>query len=70
MSAMPEMPVDPIYPFASKMPTIRLLHDESTQHPFALTIAAAWSCYGARPARVENVRALLDESLEELEKAV
>ena len=65
MSAVPEMPIEPIYPFASKVPTIRLLHDESTQHPFALTIAAAWSCYGARPARVENVLGLLDESLDD-----
>jgi thymidylate synthase ThyX len=65
MSAVPEMPIEPIYPFASKAPTIRLLHDESAQHPFATTIAAAWSCYGARPARVENVLSLMDPSLDE-----
>jgi len=65
MSAVPEMPIEPIYPFASKPPVIRLLHDESTQHPFALTIAAAWSCYGAKPARVENVLGLMDESLDD-----
>jgi thymidylate synthase ThyX len=62
MSAVPETPREPVYPFASPPPKIRLLTDESTAHPFALTIAAAWSCYGARPARVENVLGLLDES--------
>jgi flavin-dependent thymidylate synthase len=60
MSALPELPMQQSYPFASKPPVIRLLHDESTQHPFALTIAAAWSCYGARPARVENVLKLFE----------
>jgi thymidylate synthase ThyX len=64
MSAAPEMPREPVYPFASPPPKIRLLTDESTAHPFALTIAAAWSCYGARPARVENVLGLLDEKLD------
>ena len=34
---------------------VRLLRDESSAHPFATTIAAAWSCYGAKPAKVENV---------------
>ncbi len=41
--------------FRSDVPQVRLLREESTAHPFALTIAAAWSCYGAKPAKVENV---------------
>jgi len=45
--------------FASPGPSVRLLRDESAEHPFALAVAAAWSCYGARPAKVENVVALL-----------
>jgi thymidylate synthase ThyX len=53
------------YPFQSKPPTVTLLTDESTAHPFGLTIAAAWSCYGGRPAKVENVLKLMDESLDE-----
>jgi thymidylate synthase ThyX len=53
------------YPFQSQPPKVRLLGDESTAHPFALTIAAAWSCYGARPARVENVLTLMDSSMDE-----
>src|SRR5687768_7846750 len=55
--AAPEDPAMPpsIAPFHSPAPTVTLLREESTQHPFALAIAAAWSCYGARPARVENV---------------
>jgi thymidylate synthase ThyX len=65
MSALPEPAYEPLYPFASRPPSIRLLTDESTQHPFALTIAAAWTCYGARPARVENVLKLLDESADD-----
>ena len=36
-----------------------LLREESTQHPFALAIAAAWSCYGGKPAQVETVRKLV-----------
>ncbi|HUG17165.1 MAG TPA: FAD-dependent thymidylate synthase [Thermomicrobiales bacterium] len=62
MSAVPVALSQPAYPFSSRPPSIRLLTDESTAHPFALTIAAAWSCYGARPARVENVLKLFDES--------
>src|SRR3712207_176127 len=46
-------------PFASPPPTVTLLREESTQHPFALTIAAAWSCYGGRPAKVETVQKLV-----------
>lgn len=53
------------YPFRSQPPKVRLLGDESTAHPFALTIAAAWSCYGARPSRVENVLKLMDNSTDE-----
>ncbi len=34
---------------------VTLLREESTAHPFALTIAAAWSCYGAKPAHVSSV---------------
>jgi thymidylate synthase ThyX len=46
-------------PFVSALPTVRLLTDESSAHPFATTIAAAWSCYGAKPAKVENVLKLV-----------
>ncbi|HET7035618.1 MAG TPA: FAD-dependent thymidylate synthase [Thermomicrobiaceae bacterium] len=56
---------DERYPFRSTPPTVKLLGEESASHPFALTVAAAWSCYGARPARVESVLKLLDESLDE-----
>ncbi|CAN5573561.1 FAD-dependent thymidylate synthase [soil metagenome] len=42
-------------PLLSDPPTVSLLQDESTLHPFALAIAAAWSCFGAKPATVENV---------------
>ncbi len=42
-------------PLASAPPRVTLLREESAQHPFALAVAAAWSCYGAKPARVENV---------------
>jgi len=45
--------------FRSDVPNVTLLRDESTAHPFALTIAAAWSCYGEKPAKVENVRKLV-----------
>ncbi|MDQ3044413.1 MAG: FAD-dependent thymidylate synthase [Chloroflexota bacterium] len=46
-------------PFRSATPVVTLLREESTAHPFALTIAAAWSCYGAKPARVSNVLKLV-----------
>ncbi len=49
-------------PFISASPSVRLLTDESTAHPFAVTIAAAWSCYGAKPAKSENVLKLLNGS--------
>ncbi len=65
MSALPAAARDMSYPFASTPPTIRLLHDESAAHPFALAVAAAWSCYGARPARVENVLKLMDANLDD-----
>ncbi|MBA3643085.1 MAG: FAD-dependent thymidylate synthase, partial [Chloroflexia bacterium] len=48
-------------PFHSPPPTVTLLRDESTQHPFALAVAAAWSCYGGKPAKVENVLRLVQE---------
>ena len=57
--------MDTAYPFRSKAPTVRLLREESTAHPFALTIAAAWSCYGARPASVDSVLRLMDPSADE-----
>ncbi len=53
------------YPFQSTAPKVRLLRDESAAHPFGLAVAAAWTCYGPRPARVENVLKLMDESLDE-----
>lgn len=64
MSALPKPPEDLTYPFASKAPTVRLLPEQSTSNPFGLTIAAAWSCYGARPAKVENVLSLMDPTLD------
>jgi flavin-dependent thymidylate synthase len=57
--------METIYPFRSEPPRVRLLTSESSAHPFALTIAAAWSCYGPRPARIESVLDLLDESRDE-----
>ena len=47
------------WPFRSAEPGVTLLREESTQHPFALAVAAAWSCYGSRPAKVETVRTLV-----------
>jgi thymidylate synthase ThyX len=47
------------WPFHSAAPSVTLLREESTQHPFALAVAAAWSCYGGRPAKVETVRKLV-----------
>ncbi len=49
------------WPFQSAAPGVTLLREESTQHPFALAVAAAWSCYGGRPARVDTVRKLVSE---------
>jgi flavin-dependent thymidylate synthase len=48
-------------PFVSAPPTVKLLREESATHPFAIAIAAAWSCYGSRPSRVENVVRLISE---------
>src|SRR5215211_5000099 len=47
------------WPFHSTAPGVTLLREESTQHPFALAVAAAWSCYGGRPAKVETVQKLV-----------
>jgi thymidylate synthase ThyX len=47
------------WPFLSAAPGVTLLREESTQHPFALAVAAAWSCYGGRPAKVETVQKLV-----------
>lgn len=44
--------------FASA-PKVTLLPEESTSHPFAVAVAAAWSCYGGKPAKVENVLSLI-----------
>lgn len=47
--------------FTSPEPSVTLLTEESTAHPVAVTIAAAWSCYGGRPSRAETVRRLLED---------
>jgi len=47
--------------FASSPPIVTLVRDESAAHPVAMSIAAAWSCYGGRPARTENVLKLINE---------
>ncbi|MGH2618742.1 MAG: FAD-dependent thymidylate synthase, partial [Thermomicrobiales bacterium] len=49
------------WPFRSAAPGVTLLREESTQHPVALAVAAAWSCYGGKPAKVETVRKLVYE---------
>lgn len=58
---LPEHPISLQSPslFRSAPPTVKLLKEESTAHPFAVTVAAAWSCYGAKPARAENVLKLV-----------
>lgn len=58
---LPEHPLSLQSPvlFRSAPPTVELLQEESTSHPFAVTVAAAWSCYGAKPARAENVLKLV-----------
>ena len=61
ISPVPPSPLPAPSPFVSAAPVVTLLREESTAHPFALTIAAAWSCYGAKPARVENVLKLIHE---------
>src|SRR5262245_45606100 len=57
----PDQPVTHPSPFVSPAPVVTLLREESTRHPFAVAVAAAWSCYGARPAKVENVVKLVAE---------
>lgn len=47
--------------FTSPEPSVTLLTEESTAHPVAVTIAAAWSCYGGRASRAETVRRLLED---------
>ncbi len=59
MDATLEPDATAVAPFRSAPPRVTLLREESTAHPVALTIAAAWSCYGARPAKVENVLKLI-----------
>lgn len=58
---LPELPLALQAPvmFRSAPPVVQLLKDESTAHPFAVTVAAAWSCYGAKPAKAENVLKLV-----------
>ena len=51
--------LDAPWPFRSAAPGVTLLREESTQHPFALAVAAAWTCYGGKPAKVETVRKLV-----------
>jgi flavin-dependent thymidylate synthase len=58
MATIPTRLPETAFPFRSPPPTVRLVRSESAAHPFALTIAAAWSCYGARPASVERVAEL------------
>src|SRR6476620_8064888 len=41
-------------------PRVRLVHAESSRHPFALTLATARSCYAARPTPVEEMAALFE----------
>lgn len=61
MLGAPQVPPVDASPFASDPPVVTLLREESTAHPFALAVAAAWSCYGAKPAKVENVLKLILE---------
>jgi thymidylate synthase ThyX len=53
-------------PFVGAAPNVTLQRDESTSHPFSVAIAAAWSCYGGKPAKVENVRKLIGPAPEGL----
>lgn len=46
-------------PFASALPVVTLLREESAAHPVATAIAAAWSCYGGKPAKTDNVLKLI-----------
>lgn len=56
---VPPVSLDTPALFRSDPPEVRLLRDESATHPFATAIAAAWSCYGGRPAKVETVEKLV-----------
>jgi thymidylate synthase ThyX len=60
-NTLPPLKLAAAWPFRSAAPGVTLLREESTQHPFALAVAAAWSCYGGRPAKVETVRKLVYE---------
>ena len=53
-------------PFVGAAPKVTLQREESTLHPFSVAIAAAWSCYGGKPAKVENVRKLIGPAPEGL----
>ncbi|HLI52517.1 MAG TPA: FAD-dependent thymidylate synthase [Thermomicrobiaceae bacterium] len=53
------------YPFVSSQPVVRLVGTESAEHPVGLTIAAAWSCYGGKPARASNAARLLDPAFDQ-----
>jgi thymidylate synthase ThyX len=55
----PATPLNPVSPFVGAAPKVTLLRDESAAHPFSVAIAAAWSCYGGKPANVDNVRKLI-----------
>jgi thymidylate synthase ThyX len=58
----PHLPAQSVsWPFRSAEPGVTLLREESSRHPFALAVAAAWSCYGGKPARVETVQKLVSE---------
>ena len=54
------------FTFRWRRAKVTLLRDESTPHPFALAIAAAWCCYGGKPAKVETVRKLIEPAPEGL----
>ena len=62
----PATPLNPVSPFVGAAPKVTLLRDESTTHPFSVAIAAAWSCYGGKPAKVDNVRKLIGPAPEGL----
>ncbi|MFN8590167.1 MAG: FAD-dependent thymidylate synthase [Thermomicrobiales bacterium] len=59
VAATPETTSPVPWPFRSPEPSVTLLREESTSHPFALAVAAAWSCYGGRPAKIESVLKLV-----------
>lgn len=59
-----------VSPFVGAAPKVTLLREESTLHPFSVAIAAAWSCYGGKPARAENVRKLIGPTPDGLDAAM